>query len=32
MERSLDLVSKALTAIDARVIVPCDATGSTTGS
>jgi hypothetical protein len=27
MERSLDMVSKALTAIDARVVIPCDANG-----
>jgi uncharacterized membrane protein len=27
MERSLDMISKALTAIDARVVVPCDANG-----
>jgi hypothetical protein len=32
MERSLDMVSKALTAIDARVVVPCDANGERTGS
>ena len=32
MERSLDLVSKALTAIDARVAIPCDANGVKTGS
>ena len=27
MERSLDMVSRALTAIDARVVMPCDANG-----
>ena len=32
MERSLDMVSKALTAIDARVVVPCDANGVKTAS
>ena len=32
MERSLDMVSKALTAIDARVVVPCDANGFKTAS
>jgi hypothetical protein len=32
MERSLDMVSKALTAIDARAIMPCDATGVRTAS
>lgn len=32
MERSLDMISRALTAIDARVVIPCDANGLKTGS
>ena len=32
MERSLDMMAKALSAIDARVVVPCDANGVKTSS
>ena len=31
MERSLDIIDQALTAIDGKAVPPCDANGRTTG-